>query len=108
MTSLIKKNFFWANFSPRWSVQPNVPHMATQRAPTVGYVGAATNIFFNLIILLNYIIQPDMVQHKSVIYLPLSLHGQIIHLREEMITPRPKVEKAAQRAPLSPTTIQKS
>ena len=44
-----------------------------------------------------------MVQHKSVIYLPLSLNGQIIHSREEMITLWPKVEKAVQRAPLSPT-----
>ena len=44
-----------------------------------------------------------MVQHKRVIYLPLSLHGHIIHLRLEMITPWPKVEKAAQHAPLSPT-----
>ena len=45
-----------------------------------------------------------MVQHKSVIFLPMSLHGQIIHLREEMITPWPKVEKVVQRAPLSPTS----
>ena len=44
-----------------------------------------------------------MVSHKSVIYLPLSLHGQIIHLREEMITQWPKVEKAVQCGPLSPT-----
>ena len=46
-----------------------------------------------------------MVQHISAIYLPLSLHGQIIHLREEMITQWPKVEKAVQRAPLSPTLV---
>ena len=26
-----------------------------------------------------------MVWHESVIYLPLSLHGQIIHLPEEMM-----------------------
>ena len=45
-----------------------------------------------------------MVQHKSVLYLPLSLHGQIIHFREEMISPWPKVEKEAQRALLSPTS----
>ena len=46
-----------------------------------------------------------MVWHKSVTYLPLSLLGQIIHLREEMITWRPKVEKAVQRAPISPTSF---
>ena len=44
-----------------------------------------------------------MVCYKSVIYLPLSFHGQIIHLHEEMITRWPEDEKGAQRAPLSPT-----
>ena len=38
-----------------------------------------------------------MVYRKSVIYLVLSLHGQIIHLPEEMITRWPK-EKAVQHA----------
>ena len=44
-----------------------------------------------------------MVWHKSVIYLPLSLHEQVVHLCEEVITIWPKVEKAVQHAPLSPT-----
>ena len=33
----------------------------------------------------------------------MSLHRQIIHLHEEMVAWWPKVEKAVQRAPLSPT-----
>ena len=44
-----------------------------------------------------------MVERKSVIYLPLSLQEHVIHLLEEITTQWPKVEKAVQCAPLSPT-----
>ena len=86
-----KKKIFLVNFFPNLgcAVQP-----APYGCPTCPYRGARQtpkNFFFNLFILHNYIIQPDMVQHKSVIYLPLPLHGQIVHLCEEMITLWPKV-----------------